>query len=381
MADFYTIITDAGQVLLAEAMASGVPVVLTQFAVGDGGGQPITLSPSMTTLVNEVYRGPITNLSTSPAQPDALVAQLIVPSDSGGYTVREVGLFTGDGTLFSVANYPDQLKPPIDSGYAVTLDLSYILVVSDTSAITVIIQPGDYLTQEQADDRYLNTDLNLQEIADAGETAQAESRAHLGLNTAATHPVQVHPTDNISGAVLMNGSWGLGGIAVHLTDGHLVSPQGHETVLFVQGGGSGDAHFGSFGAGLHLKYGSDATVTHSANLYITAAGRFKVEWMMVDIATGAVTTFMQELYGTLNPPPPPDLTNYYTKAESDARYGTGITGFRMANYGATYGNLRDSSTTIMTGIYEDNGYDNPTTHEHRQAQFEVAGAWYNVAYV
>lgn len=69
-------------------------------------------------------------------------------------------------------------------------------------------------------------------------------------------------------------------------------------------------------------------------------------------------------YSTQNPPP----TN-------------GITGFRMANYGSTYGNLRDTSGTIMTGIYEDNGYDNPTIHEHRQAQFEVAGTWYNVAYV
>lgn len=73
------------------------------------------------------------------------------------------------------------------------------------------------------------------------------------------------------------------------------------------------------------------------------------------------------VYSPNNPPPAPP--------------GNGITGFRMANYGVTGGDLRDSANTIMTGIYETNGYDNPTTHEHRQAQFEVAGAWYNVAYV
>ena len=58
-----------------------------------------------------------------------------------------------------------------------------------------------------------------------------------------------------------------------------------------------------------------------------------------------------------------------------------VTGIRMANYGDTYGNLRDSSQTIMTGIYETNGYDNVTHHEHRKLQYLINGNWYNAPYV
>lgn len=187
---YYTIITDAGQALLAEAMASGQPVVLTQFGVGDGAGAPVIPDPTMTTLTNEVYRGGISSLGTSPEQPNAMVAQLIIPKESGGYTVREVALFTDDGTIFSIGNYPDQPKPPTDSGYAVKLDMRYLLVVSDTSAITVVIPPGDYLTQEEADILYLSIGKNLSEIAVNGETAQQVARDNLGLGTAATHAAE-----------------------------------------------------------------------------------------------------------------------------------------------------------------------------------------------
>lgn len=71
----------------------------------------------------------------------------------------------------------------------------------------------------------------------------------------------------------------------------------------------------------------------------------------------------------------------YSKAESDALFGNSVTSLRMANYGNTYGDLRDSQKTIMTGIFAGNGYDNVTNHEHRQLQFQIVGNWYNVAYV
>lgn len=79
------------------------------------------------------------------------------------------------------------------------------------------------------------------------------------------------------------------------------------------------------------------------------------------------------------------IDSAYTKAESDARYLQGssavITGIRLANYGDIYGNLRDSAHTVMTGIYETNGYDNPTHHEHRKIQYQIGGNWYDAPYV
>lgn len=60
---------------------------------------------------------------------------------------------------------------------------------------------------------------------------------------------------------------------------------------------------------------------------------------------------------------------------------SGVTGIRLANYGDTYGNWRDTSHAVLTGIYETNGYDNPTRHEHRKIQYEIGGNWYDAPYV
>lgn len=294
MPTYYTILTDAGQILLADAIASGQPVVLTQFAVGDGGGVPVVPDAGMDALVNEVYRGNISALGISPEQPNAMMAQLIIPKESGGYTVREVGLFSENGTLFSIGNYPDQPKPPMESGYAVKLDMRYVLVVSDASAITVVIPPGDYLTEPQADTLYLRQDKHLFEIAEQGEEAQQTSRDNLRLGSAAIYDYEDF-----------------------------------------------------------LPSGYTAPVTS------------------VNTKTGAVQLNAGDV-------------GAFTKEESDARYlqtASGVTGIRMASYLDTYANLRDSSHRVMTGIYENNGYDNPTNHESRVLQYSVAGAWYDVPYV
>ncbi|POT25311.1 phage tail protein [Citrobacter freundii] len=88
-------------------------------------------------------------------------------------------------------------------------------------------------------------------------------------------------------------------------------------------------------------------------------------------------------------PPQTDLGNYYTRQECDARFlaagsvnATFVRGFRMANYGVNGSSgVRDSAKRILTGIYATNGWDNPSTHESRQMQFDVNGTFYNVAWV
>ncbi|MEZ2602853.1 hypothetical protein ACBP87_12410, partial [Kluyvera intermedia] len=84
-------------------------------------------------------------------------------------------------------------------------------------------------------------------------------------------------------------------------------------------------------------------------------------------------------YNEANPPPAPDLSAYMKTTDANARF---ITGFRMANY-ATNGSegLSDSAHRVMTGIWASNGWDNPSTQSSRQIQFQIAGSWYNAAYV
>ncbi|TDN51123.1 hypothetical protein EC843_104134 [Buttiauxella sp. JUb87] len=204
---------------------------------------------------------------------------------------------------YSVSNYPDQVKPAPDSGYAAKLGIEYLLQVSSTSDITLIVSPQDYLTEERANTLYLRIGNNLSEIAAAGAEAQQLSRDHLGLGSGSTHDAQETVIDATPGRLLINGGWGLGSIAIDMTDGEILSPLGMQTALFKQGGGAPDSHFGAFGAGTHILYGSDATVVHTANMFVSSAGHLTAEWLIIDKATGAIVLRnAQNLYGPLNKP-------------------------------------------------------------------------------
>lgn len=214
MSDYYFLITDAGKALEVAAHASGEPVKLTEFSVGDGGGAPVTPDTAQTSLVNEVYRDVLSSLSVNPSDASVLEAECVIPSSSGGYTIREVGIFADDGTLYAVGNYPDQDKPAPDSGFAASLDIYAELAVSDTSDITLTVQDGSYLTEPQGDTLYLRQDKQFSEIADQGEEAQAESRENIGCGTAAAADLTEGAEDVTEGRALKVGDFGVGGVAV-----------------------------------------------------------------------------------------------------------------------------------------------------------------------
>nr|WP_159465395.1 phage tail protein [Scandinavium goeteborgense] len=214
MSDYYLLITDAGKALEVAAHASGEPVSLTDFAVGDGGGSPVTPDATQTALTNETFRDVLSSLNVSVTDASVLEAECIIPaSSSGGYTIREIGIFASDGTLYAVGNFAEQEKPAPDSGYAASLKILADLVVSDTRDITLTVQDGSYLTETQADTIYLRQDKRLSEIAGQGAEAQQEARQHLGLKSAATADVQTSKDDTTAGRVLVNG----GAIAVRST--------------------------------------------------------------------------------------------------------------------------------------------------------------------
>ena len=65
---YYTLLTQAGQASIANAIALGQQVTLTHMAVGDGNGAPTVPKETRTELVNEVYRTAINQLLTDTGQ-------------------------------------------------------------------------------------------------------------------------------------------------------------------------------------------------------------------------------------------------------------------------------------------------------------------------
>lgn len=165
---YYSILTNRGKELEAQSSATGKPVIIKDFVVGDGNGQPVTPNPAKTTLNHEVYRSGISALQVSPVQANQFIAQLVLPPGVGGFVVREVGLLTDAGELYAVANCAAIEKPV--SGISVTLQ--FRLAVSETADIELKVATGDGL--------FLRQDANLGDVKDA-----AESRKNIGLKGAA----------------------------------------------------------------------------------------------------------------------------------------------------------------------------------------------------
>lgn len=171
---YYSILTNRGKELEAQSSATGKPVIIKDFVVGDGNGQAVKPDPVQTKLVREVYRNAISALQVSPDQANQFIAQLVLPVDVGGFVVREVGLLTDAGELYSVANCAAIEKP--ENG--VSVSLQYRLAVSDTANIELKVATGDGL--------FLRIDKNLAEIAAKGEAAQKSSREAIGVLDATT---------------------------------------------------------------------------------------------------------------------------------------------------------------------------------------------------
>ncbi len=165
---YYSILTNRGKELEAQSSATGKPVIIKDFVVGDGNGQAVKPDPAQTKMVREVYRNAISALQVSPDQANQFIAQLVLPVDVGGFVVREVGLLTDAGELYSVANCAAIEKP--ENGISVSLQ--YRLAVSETANIELKVATGDGL--------FLRQDANLSDVKDA-----SLSRKSLGLKGAA----------------------------------------------------------------------------------------------------------------------------------------------------------------------------------------------------
>lgn len=149
MNNFYTLLTAHGAALLTTAYYSGVPLSLSQLAVGDGAGQPVTPTEAMTTLVREVHRVPLTTLKSDPDNANWLVAEAVLPAQVGGWTVREVGLFDAAGQLIAIGNFPDTYKPLLAEGSGRDLLIRMIIETGNATSVTLTVDPGVVLATSQ----------------------------------------------------------------------------------------------------------------------------------------------------------------------------------------------------------------------------------------
>ncbi|WP_261627922.1 tail fiber protein [Escherichia coli] len=152
---FKTVITDTGAKKLAQAAApDGKPVRLTHMAVGDGGGTLPTPDSKQTRLVHEVWRHTVNRVILDATHQNRIIAELVIPPETGGFWIREIGVFDEHGDLIAVGNTAESYKPAVAEGSGRAQTFRTILTVSSTATValtvdnTMVMATVDYVNDK-----------------------------------------------------------------------------------------------------------------------------------------------------------------------------------------------------------------------------------------
>ncbi|HFS6080958.1 TPA: phage tail protein [Klebsiella pneumoniae] len=171
---FKSIITVAGREKIASAIVNGDKVIFSQMSVGDGGGRATTPGDEQTSLVNECFRTQLNSLKLSDTE-NIIIAEMIIPPEVGGFTIREAALFDDAGVCMAVANVPETYKPALAEGSGRFTILRIWLSVSSTDAVELVVDPGIVLATVED---VINAGNETKDYTDEQLSEHAGSRDH-----------------------------------------------------------------------------------------------------------------------------------------------------------------------------------------------------------
>ena len=181
---YSAVLTQAGEVALAEAAISGMPVGFALMGVGDGNGMLPAALASQDGLINERYRAPINRLAIADNSANVIRAEMIIPPQVGGFWLREAALYDDDGVCLAVASVPESYKPQLAEGSGRLHALNLWIKVSNTADVKITadlslvmasaedVEKAKNEAKDYADKVVGDLDTNIQQaIADAVKSA------------------------------------------------------------------------------------------------------------------------------------------------------------------------------------------------------------------
>ncbi|EFB8539251.1 phage tail protein [Escherichia coli] len=174
-------ITDTGAKKLAQAAApDGNPVHLTHMAVGDGGGTLPTPDSKQTRLVHEVWRHTVNRVILDATHQNRIIAELVIPPETGGFWIREIGVFDEHGDLIAVGNTAESYKPAVAEGSGRAQTFRTILTVSSTATVALTVDN----TMVMATVDYVNDKLKEHEQSRRHPDASLTAKGFVQLSSA-----------------------------------------------------------------------------------------------------------------------------------------------------------------------------------------------------
>lgn len=141
---FWTLMTTDGAAEFVAAAAEQREVRYLELAIGDGNGSKVTPHEQMKSLVNEVYRVPISSITPDPQNPNFLILEGILPPAVGGWNVREVAAVGGKNgdVMMAVGSLPAAYKPMLSQGSTRDMRIRMVIHVGNASIVQLMVDPS-----------------------------------------------------------------------------------------------------------------------------------------------------------------------------------------------------------------------------------------------
>lgn len=169
---FDTILTNAGLAAVANATITQKQVNFAKLGVGDSNGAYYTPTQEATALRNQVWIGNASSVTTDPNNPNWIVVKAVIPGTVGGFEIRELGIFDENNVLLAIGKLPQTYKPIFSEGSTKELTIKAIFEVTNTSAVTLKIDPSVIYASE----KYVDDKVSI--VASGLENAQQQLKNH-----------------------------------------------------------------------------------------------------------------------------------------------------------------------------------------------------------
>ena len=151
---YFTVLTDKGKELLAEAIANETALDFTEMAVGDSNGTSYEPTSDMTALKHVTYRAAIGSMKINAEDKNIMEFEFVVPASVGGFYIREAGLYSSDGTLIAISRLPEQYKADMAEGAGSSMTVRILVAISSDAQIYITVPASityatkTYVTEE-----------------------------------------------------------------------------------------------------------------------------------------------------------------------------------------------------------------------------------------
>ena len=139
---YFSLVTTTGKIKIAQSAAGGDAVTITHFAIGDGNGAETNPTAASTALVREVWRTQVESVITDPDNPSAILVTAIIPTNAGGWWMREFGIFDQAGSMIAVAKPVSQYKPTALEGQLEDIRYEFQIIIGENANVTLLVDPS-----------------------------------------------------------------------------------------------------------------------------------------------------------------------------------------------------------------------------------------------